>query len=281
VLEPWRGYWIHNGSLSVQTIVIPGRVAGAAPAAAPAAGPEDVRWRITVDAEQGDAWDRGNEAAVAGDAADEAREEDAPEPPEIPGRLRAWFGTGPELTRDVRRAGGEGHVWDLAVRAADGSPAVVTFGGLAGVPAELDVALVPEETFAFVDLRAEGAVTLPPGGTRRFLLVAGSPAFVADVRDGVRLAPGEPALGLAWPNPFAAVTRVGFSLPRRGPVEAAVYDVGGRRVRTLVAEPLPAGRHRLEWEGTDSAGRAVASGVYFVRLRAEERSFSRKVVLLR
>jgi hypothetical protein len=288
VLEPWRGYWMHNGSLSPQTIVVRGRPSsgpGAAPAAAvsPAAGgavPAE-RWILTVDAEQGEAWDRGNQAAVAEGARDEAGAEDAPEPPGIPGRLRVWFDAGRDLTRDVREDGREGHVWDLRVSAPGGEPVTLAFPGVADIPAGLDVALVPEETFAFVDLRAKGTLELAPGEARSFRLAVGTAAFVADVRDGVELPPAELALGLAWPNPFASGTNVGFALTRRASVEAAVYDVTGRRVRTLVSGPLPAGRHRLEWEGTDSAGRPVASGVYFVRLRAEERSLARKVVLRR
>ncbi|MFN8180014.1 MAG: choice-of-anchor D domain-containing protein [bacterium] len=59
-----------------------------------------------------------------------------------------------------------------------------------------------------------------------------------------------------------------------------VHDVTGRRVRTL-GTSLTLGRARVVWDGRDDAGRAVAAGIYFVRLEVGERGFVRRVVLVR
>ncbi|MFQ5600784.1 MAG: galactose oxidase-like domain-containing protein, partial [Candidatus Krumholzibacteriia bacterium] len=74
----------------------------------------------------------------------------------------------------------------------------------------------------------------------------------------------------AHPNPFVSSARVGFALARPGPARLDVYDVAGRRVRTITAPRLPPGTHLLEWDGSDRLGRAVAPGVYFYRLRTPE-----------
>ena len=58
-----------------------------------------------------------------------------------------------------------------------------------------------------------------------------------------------------------------------------VFDVAGRRVRSLVDGPLPAGRHEVAWDGRDQAGRAVASGTYFSRLCAGGRILTGKMLL--
>ena len=63
---------------------------------------------------------------------------------------------------------------------------------------------------------------------------------------------------------------IGFDVPVESAVELAVFDVVGQRVRTLVAESLSAGTHRVVWDGRDAAGVEVGSGVYFYRLRAGE-----------
>jgi flagellar hook assembly protein FlgD len=63
-------------------------------------------------------------------------------------------------------------------------------------------------------------------------------------------------------------------------VDARVFDVTGRAVRTLVDGQLERGYHLLEWNGADASGRRVANGVYFVRLRTGQHDESRKVVLL-
>ncbi len=83
------------------------------------------------------------------------------------------------------------------------------------------------------------------------------------------------------PNPFNPVTVVSFGLAESGPVELAVYDVAGRRVRVLLKGDMPAGEHQARWDGTNDAGQSVGSGVYFCRLRARTATEERKLVLLK
>ena len=73
-----------------------------------------------------------------------------------------------------------------------------------------------------------------------------------------------------------------LTLPARSLSSVRVYDVAGRLVRTLVEGNLDAGPHEIVWDGTDDAGRRVASGVYFAASEPEVgRSVAAKVVLLR
>jgi hypothetical protein len=79
---------------------------------------------------------------------------------------------------------------------------------------------------------------------------------------------GATALASAWPNPSASAARIAFDLARPEAVWLEVYDVTGARVRTLARGAHAAGRHTVNWDGRDDAGRPVRGGVYFVRLRA-------------
>jgi len=83
------------------------------------------------------------------------------------------------------------------------------------------------------------------------------------------------------PNPFAAEAELSFASSSPGAVRLSIHDVAGRRVRTLLAADLPAGVHRARWDGRDDAGRALASGVYFVRLERDGAVAARQVVLAR
>lgn len=83
------------------------------------------------------------------------------------------------------------------------------------------------------------------------------------------------------PNPFNPSTTIRFSLASRERATVVVYDAGGRRVRTLVDEPRAAGDQDVRWDGRDSSGRPVASGVYFYRLTAGAVVESKKMVLLK
>jgi flagellar hook assembly protein FlgD len=64
-------------------------------------------------------------------------------------------------------------------------------------------------------------------------------------------------------------------------VKAILFDVTGRRVRTLIDGGLPAGAHRLIWDGRNSTGESVASGVYFLRFDGDGEKRFRKVLILR
>ena len=95
-------------------------------------------------------------------------------------------------------------------------------------------------------------------------------------------APGAFALLGAHPNPFNPRTEIRFSLAAPVAVELSIFDLGGRRLRRLLAgEARPAGVHVQAWDGRDDAGRALASGVYLVRLAAAGQSRAQKLVLLK
>ncbi|NOX37502.1 MAG: T9SS type A sorting domain-containing protein [Calditrichaeota bacterium] len=68
-----------------------------------------------------------------------------------------------------------------------------------------------------------------------------------------------------YPNPFNPATTIAFELPTAARVQLAIFDITGRQIRTLANRSFPAGRHTLIWDGRDSQGHPVASGVYFYR----------------
>ncbi len=68
------------------------------------------------------------------------------------------------------------------------------------------------------------------------------------------------------PNPFNPSTTIGFAIPEAGHVRLDVYNVAGQLVTTLRETTMSAGQHAIVWNGTDRAGRVVASGVYVYRL---------------
>ena len=85
-----------------------------------------------------------------------------------------------------------------------------------------------------------------------------------------------------YPNPFNGDTSIRFTVAAAGDVELTVYDLLGQRVRRLVGEPTPRGRHTVRWDGRDDAGWPVASGVYVYRLQAVSGQVAaRKLLVLR
>jgi hypothetical protein len=91
--------------------------------------------------------------------------------------------------------------------------------------------------------------------------------------------PRAPALHAA-PNPFNPNTVIRLDLPHAGGVQLDVFDVRGRRVATLWHGSLPAGTHAFPWQARDQAGRACASGIYLVRMRAAGTTRTLRLVLV-
>lgn len=84
------------------------------------------------------------------------------------------------------------------------------------------------------------------------------------------------------PNPFVGETTIRFAVPAdAGRTELAIYNIAGRVVRTLVDGNVGPGRRSVTWDGTDSRGAPVASGIYYCRLRSAGRDESVKLTLLK
>jgi flagellar hook assembly protein FlgD len=83
------------------------------------------------------------------------------------------------------------------------------------------------------------------------------------------------------PNPFSDVARIEYWHAERSRVKVSVFNSGGQLVRILKEDVEDAGRHELEWDGSDDRGNHVSNGVYFVQIRAEAHLISKKMLLVR
>ena len=92
--------------------------------------------------------------------------------------------------------------------------------------------------------------------------------------------PSEVGLGQNYPNPFNPSTLIPYQLSAPSPVRLEVFNILGQRVATLVDEAQSAGAYQARWDGTDAAGRAAASGVYFYRLTVAGAHWTGKMVLV-
>jgi hypothetical protein len=93
--------------------------------------------------------------------------------------------------------------------------------------------------------------------------------------------PEETVFGGAYPNPFGPSVRLAFTLKQEENVSVTVYDSRGAQVRSIVSGFRRPGWYEVVWDGDDESGRALASGVYFVLLKAGEYQSTRKAILLK
>ncbi|MGB3341488.1 MAG: T9SS type A sorting domain-containing protein [bacterium] len=83
-----------------------------------------------------------------------------------------------------------------------------------------------------------------------------------------------------WPNPFKTQTQIDYALPYLQKVTIKVYDISGRKVKTIITKKQKSGYYSELWRGDDDKGRKVAAGVYFVRITTKENEKQAKIILV-
>jgi hypothetical protein len=89
------------------------------------------------------------------------------------------------------------------------------------------------------------------------------------------------ALEQNYPNPFNPSTQIRYALPEATGVVITVYDMMGRKVRTLVQDTQSAGYHTALWNATNDRGLPVSAGMYIYTLQAGDHHHMKKMVLLK
>jgi hypothetical protein len=152
----------------------------------------------------------------------------------------------------------------------------------------------PDSADDWSSLMSVGPVTLVPGDSVHvaFALVAatGLEDLIANTEAAIEwtgillqseVVAGGWALYPCYPNPFNPSTTIRFSTGTASHVRLAIYDVRGRLVRALVNEEIDAGYHETWWDGKNSNGNPVPSGVFFCLMNSKEFRQSTKIIVLK
>ncbi len=89
------------------------------------------------------------------------------------------------------------------------------------------------------------------------------------------------ALHQNYPNPFNPTTTFMFDIPKESHVNLTIYDIGGRVIKELINSTIASGSHRYIWNGTDTFGENVASGMYLYKLSSDHFTQTRKLLLIK
>jgi hypothetical protein len=84
-----------------------------------------------------------------------------------------------------------------------------------------------------------------------------------------------------YPNPFNAKTTISFDLPYSSSVRVNIYNVLGQEIKEITNGFIEAGHHQVTWDGKNSDGEDVTSGVYFYRINAEDFNKTKKMLLVK
>jgi len=124
------------------------------------------------------------------------------------------------------------------------------------------------------DANGNGCYTIPTPGSLNGECVTLSTLQTA-------IPPREYSLSQNYPNPFNPTTQIRYDLPEDALVSISIYDVMGRKIKSLSNANQTAGYHSLQWDATNDIGEGVSAGMYIYTIQAGEYRSTKKMVLLK
>ncbi|KAA0231755.1 CHRD domain-containing protein [candidate division KSB1 bacterium] len=146
---------------------------------------------------------------------------------------------------------------------------------------EIEGVAIPAGPALFEGVLGQFSSTNPTAGYQLSPILPTDVSPLTGVEEHASEAPASFALLQNYPNPFNPTTIIRYDLPKQVHVKIAIYNLLGKRVRTLVDAQEAPGFKQITWDGANDEGARVASGIYIYRIETEGFSFSRKMTLLK
>ncbi|MBT8401152.1 MAG: T9SS type A sorting domain-containing protein [Rhodothermia bacterium] len=289
-LQPFVGYAITNETQSRDVLRIDPVLVAAKNQSEPVS-PVDADWFVRFEVNAGEARDDDNYLVAHASAESGWDVMDRPEAPVIGDYLSARF-EHPEWKKpltayavDARPVPENGEMWELSVISKVVGSVRINATGVESIPDMYSVILVDEFSGSHQDLRVEESfeyTNLKNSRARRFRVLVGRDQFLQEAMAKMNVLPEKFELDQNYPNPFNPETVIRFGVPVDADVSLHVYDVLGRRIKTLLSgEVKGAGYHSITWNGRDESGQQVASGTYLYHLKVGKQVLTRKMLIVK
>jgi hypothetical protein len=142
------------------------------------------------------------------------------------------------------------------------------------------IAVVVEDNFALMYIWYQGQPSLAEGETREVIFTCNHAGV--DIDEQIIPEVTKARLYQNYPNPFNPTTTISFTITESTEnTKLVIYNIKGQKVKALLNEKLDAGTHQVIWDGTDSNGDRVGSGIYFYKISTGKYSETKKMILLK
>jgi endoglucanase len=288
-LRPWMAYWVYSEKDAAILLLNPDPVFPQS-VLHKAIHASDGEWTMKIYASVNDNTDMAVIGALSG-ASDGDDDFDSPRPPSINGNIELGslnsnnHGSSKIYSYDmISPSSGKNHSWNMIASSGVDKAEIIISWRLSG----------NREGYVYLcDSVAGNVIEAPDTGLYRINLSAGETGHSFSIKvmpykyaSSVSV-PSSWALHQAWPNPFRTMTRIDYSIPVSGSgifageaVTVSVYDILGRKVRTLVNRTAYPGTYSVSWDGSDNFGKKLKQGLYVVHLSARNYSGSIKVSVI-
>ena len=288
VCNPWEGYFFYNSGTAPTTITVyPVETTGPPKKFNPkrmVTHENDYVLQLSVGVPGFKVIDTQNYLGLLRNASAGFEDEDIPEAPPIGDYVRlSVIEDGVRFAGNFKPLNEEGQEWKLELDSSLPFESTVQIGLIqtGQLPAGMELYVFDvDDQYRLSANEGSFEIRLGKGSIRHLHIIIGSKEFAEEHSDGISLVPLEFTLYQNYPNPFNPQTTITYRIGKRGLVTLEIFDILGRRIRTLVDENQSPGTYSVPWNGLDNSGQFVAAGVYISRLTASEFKDSKKLILV-
>ncbi|MBI2427947.1 MAG: choice-of-anchor D domain-containing protein [Ignavibacteriales bacterium] len=290
VMKPFKGYFIKNRGKTAKTIKISSTQltsTSSLPKSDPERNLEPQEWKLQISALSKRGSDELNYIGMLNNSVDGIDDEDFSEPPTAPTDYLSLSirNNGDRLAADYKPLSREGQYWDINVSSStSGIPVTIVLNKIGTLPSDFKIFIlhVSKERVHEVTQSLSHVLTFDKKEqSKEIRILVGNQQFVESNTNGIPIIPLEYSLAQNFPNPFNPATSIRYSLSNSSHVKLEIFNTLGQRVKSLVQEFQPIGTYVVAWNGTDDGKKAVASGVYYYRLQANNYTNVKKMTLIK
>lgn len=231
--------------------------------------------RIQIIAQSGDLVDEHNYFGISDNSSIDVDDFDVYELTSLNDKyISAFFGQDDiKLTQDIKPESGSAWVWNFSVNTNSDAPVTLSWD-IAEI--EYDVVMHVLATDEKIDMTKVKNYTFEDSdNVSKFELLLGKNLIDEPI------VPQEYYLKQNYPNPFNPETVIEFGLPVSGNVTLKIYNTLGQEIKTLINTNLRSGTHKFKWNGRNSLGQRVASGIYIYKINSGSYVQTKKMILIR
>jgi len=287
-LIPWEGYWVYNPLNEVVNLnVNPNLPLGKKQSVNIFASLKDDEFLLQVKAimNSSRAKDQQNFVGMMENAKNGLDKYDVIKPPAINDQVRVLIESGNNyFARNVVPVSKDGAYWDFTVETkSPNQQTTLIVESKSSLPDNFSIWLVDKNRKIPVEINNGSAeIITQENGRSNLRIIVGTEEFAKINSYNISLTPFEYALYQNYPNPFNPSTNILYQLKEKSNVTLEIYDILGRRIKSIINNVVQdPGQHIVTWNGLNSSGEKVASGIYVYRIRANNFITSKKMILMK
>ncbi len=288
ILYPWEGYWIYNQTNQIIDLnVDPNSFLEKEQSTNLFTSLKNDEFLVQLKAvlNSTQSKDQQNFVGMMEDAKSDLDKYDVMKPPAINDQVKVLIESGKNyLARDVVPASNDGAYWEFSVETKSPDQKVTLIvDKKSSLPDKFDIWVLDKDRKIPVEINNGSAEIITQGnGKSNFRIIIGTEDYAKINSENISLTPFEYALYQNYPNPFNPTTNITYQIKEKSNVTLEIYDILGRRIASVINNVVQdPGQHIVTWNGTNSFGIKVASGIYIYRIRARDFISSKKMILLK